>query len=88
MINFALKDDAIPAQRKKAIVRPLIKKHNLPKDDLNSYRPISNLNFVSKLLEKVIYSQLCAHLESFPSLSKFQSAYRKLYSSETALLKA
>ena len=51
-----------------------------------SYRPISNLNFISKVLEKVIYSRLSAHLESFPALSKFQSAYRKFHSTETALL--
>jgi len=65
----------------------LLKKQSLPKDDLSSYRPISNLNFISKILEKVIYARLCRHLESFPSLSCFQSAYRKLHSTETALLR-
>src|SRR5688572_33417211 len=43
--------------------------------------------FVSKILEKVVYDRLCNHLESFPSLSRFQSAYRKLHSTETALLR-
>ena len=54
---------------------------------ISSYRPISNLNFISKILEKVVYARLCNHLESFPSLSRFQSAYRKLHSTETALLR-
>src|SRR5688572_21112770 len=63
----------------------LLKKHSLPKNDLSSYRPISNLNFISKVLERVLYSRLCNHLDSFPSFSPFQSAYRKLYSTETAM---
>ncbi len=66
---------------------PLLKKQSLPKDDLSSYRPISNLNFISKVLERVIYSRLCNHLGTFPSLSSFQSAYRKFYSTETALMR-
>jgi len=70
-----------------AVVSPLLKKQSLPKDELSSYRPISNLNFVSKILEKVLYSRLCAHLAFFSALSKFQSAYRKCHSTETALLR-
>ena len=49
--------------------------------------PISNLNFISKVLERVLYSRFCSHLDSFPSLSLFQSAYRKFYSTETALIR-
>ena len=67
------------------MVTPLLKKSSLPKDELSSYRPISNLNFISKILEKIIYSRMCSHLELFPSLSPFQSAYRKFHSTETAL---
>ena len=65
----------------------LLKKHSLPPDDLSSYRPISNLNFISKILERIIHSRLSQHLQSFPSLSPFQSAYRKFHSIETALLR-
>lgn len=87
LVNLSLREGSFPDTFKSAVVRPLIKKHSLPKDDLSSYRPISNLNFVSKILEKVIYSRLCDHLESFQSFSAFQSAYRKYYSTETALLR-
>ena len=66
---------------------PLIKKQSLPKDDLASYRPISNLNFISKVLENVINSRLVNHLDSFSAVPRFQSAYRKLHSTETALTK-
>jgi hypothetical protein len=65
----------------------LLKKQSLPKDDLASYRPISNLNFLSKLLERIIHNRLVAHLSTFTSLSPFQSAYRKFHSVESALLR-
>ena len=87
LINLSLSEGMFPSSFKHAVVSPLLKKQTLPKDDLSSYRPISNLNFISKILEKVIYARLCKHLESFPSLSCFQSAYRKLHSTETALLR-
>jgi len=41
---------------KNAIVTPLHKKHSLPQEDLSSYRPISNLNFVSKIIERMHHS--------------------------------
>src|SRR5437870_5784034 len=52
-----------------------------------SYRPISNLNFISKTLERIIHSRLNNHLESFPALCPYQSAYRPFHSTETALLR-
>ena len=87
LINLSLSEGVFPEMFKCAVVSPLLKKQSLPKDELSSYRPISNLNFVSKILEKVLYSRLCAHLASFSALSKFQSAYRKFHSTETALLR-
>src|SRR5271155_4156573 len=43
--------------------------------------------FVSKLVKRIIFSRLRSHLNTFPSLSPFQSAYRKFHSTETALLR-
>ena len=37
---------------KHADVNPLLKKTSLPKEDLNSYRHVSKLSFISKILEK------------------------------------
>ena len=87
LINLLLSESIFPDIFKHAIVTPLHKKHSLPKDDLSSYRPISNLNFISKILERVIHTRLTSHLKTFPSLSRFQSAYRKFHSTETALLR-
>ena len=68
--------------------RPLwLKKHNFPQDELSSYRPTSNLNFISKVLERIIHARISSHLESFPSITPFQSAYRQFHSTETALLR-
>jgi len=84
---LALSEGTFPDSYKMAIVRPLLKKHNLPHDDLSSYRPISNLNFLSKVLERIILTRINTHLQTFPSLCRFQSAYRKFHSTETALLR-
>src|SRR5260221_5053761 len=65
----------------------LLKKPNLPHDSFSSYRPISNLSFISKLLERVVSSRLLTHISSFPTFSPFQSAYRRFHSTETALLR-
>src|SRR6218665_1074438 len=55
--------------------------------ELSSYRPISNLSFLSKLLERVVSFQLTEYLSSAGLLPVHQSAYRKCHSTETALLK-
>ena len=85
LINLCIYESSVPDDFKSAIVTPLLKKFNLPREELSSYRPISNLNFISKILERVMYNQLMSHLNSFPSFSRFQSAYRKFHSVETAL---
>ena len=56
-------------------------------DDLNNFRPISNLIFISKTLEKVVTSRIQSHLSSNSLSSSFQSAYRIFHSTETTLLK-
>ena len=64
-----------------------MKKPTLDPLDLNSYRPISNLTFVSKILERVINSRIADHAHSLGLFSPVQSAYRKHHSTETALVK-
>ena len=52
-----------------------------------NYRPVSNLLFISKLLECIVNEQLLGHLVKHDLLPECQSAYRRCYSTETALLK-
>ena len=54
---------------------------------MSNYRPISNLATISKFLERVIYTRILQHINSFHIYLPFQSAYRRFYSTETALLK-
>ena len=87
IVNLSLSEGTFPSCYKHAIVHPLLKKPSLPRDDLSSYRPISNLNFISKIIEKIVATRINNHLNTFPSLSPLQSAYRKFHSTETALLR-
>ena len=49
-------------------------------------RPISNIPFLSKILEKFVLHKLFLHLQENNLCNAFQSAYRTGHSTETALL--
>jgi len=53
----------------------------------NNLRPISNLSYLSKLVETAVADQLKVLLENNNLYSDLQSLYRKYYCTETALLK-
>ena len=54
---------------------------------MNNYRPISNLPFMSKLVEKCMLVQFNKHCEDNQLMPDYQSAYRSNYSCETSLVK-
>ena len=87
IVNKSLQKGSFPRHLKTALVRPSYKKKGLDPDDLSSYRPISNLSFLSKLVEKCAAVQLSKHLEEHCLLPSAQSAYRPNHSTETALLR-
>jgi len=86
IVNKSLDNGVFPAGYKDAIVIPLLKKSKLDPEALKNYRPVSNLTFLSKVLEKVVAAQLNAYLERNSLLEPCQSAYRKGHSTETALV--
>ena len=86
MINYSLENGDFPSAWKNALVLPLLKKDGL-EPIFKNYRPVSNLQFVSKLAESAVAKQLHHHMAVNDLFPMLQSSYRKFHSTETALLK-
>ena len=87
IINKSISSGVVPCSLKQAVVKPLHKKPSLDKNSLKSYRPVSNLPFLSKILEKHVDNHFTSYDEKHGLGDKFQSAYTKNCSTETALLR-
>ena len=87
IINLLLTTQIMPNQMKEALIRPLLKKPDLALLQFKNYRPVSNLTFISKLIEGAVCDQLMDHAYKTGNLERLQSAYRSNHSTETALLK-
>jgi hypothetical protein len=86
LINISLISGILPDLHKRAIIRPRIKKPGLDLSDPANYRPISNLFFVSKLVE--LHRKISNHSESHNLLPPpTQSGFRKYHSTEAAVVK-
>ena len=72
---------------KHALVRPKLKKQNLDKNEYKNYRPVSNIPYLSKIIEKAIIAQLTLHMVNNDLVEPLQSAYRPNHSTKTALLR-
>ena len=87
IVNDSLISGVMPLCFRQAIISPLIKKPNLDQNELKNYRPVSNLSFLSKVIEKAVSAQLTEHLLNNSLFEPHQSAYRKFHNTETALVK-
>ena len=87
IINASLTSGVFLASLKRGVIYPSIKKPSLDREQLRNYRPITNIAFLSKTLERVAAKQTLNYLTSNGLLSKFQSAYRCFHSTETALIR-
>ena len=86
MCNQSLTSGIFPSSHQHAIVFPRLKKASLDPDSLSSYRPISNLSFISKVVERTVASRFNQHAATHQLLPVNQSAYRRYHSTESALL--
>ena len=86
IVNMSL-DSVFPLSLENSIVTPLLKKPSLDPELLKNYRPVSNLTFISKTIERAVANQLNGHLLTNSLHEAHQSAYKRFHSTETALLK-
>jgi hypothetical protein len=75
-----------PHRLKQARVLPLRKNPSLNPDLASSYHPISNLSFISKLVERVVAKRFTSYVATANLFPFQQSAYRAYHSTETAVL--
>ena len=87
IVNTSLASGEFPSRFKRAVISPLIKKASLDCNELKYYRPVSNLSFISKVLERVVASRLNTYLSEQSLRDPSQSAYQQHHSVETTLLK-
>ena len=87
IVNSSLQSGYMPNLHKRAIVTPLIKKANSDNTDLKNYRPVSNLSFLSKLMEKAVSKQINKHISEYQLDEPLQSAYKPGHCTESALIK-
>ncbi|KAM9394616.1 uncharacterized protein ACWYII_033223 isoform 1-T1 [Salvelinus alpinus] len=86
LINSSLTAGYVPSVFKRARVAPLLKKPTLDPSDVNNYRPVSLLSFLSKTLERAVLGQLSCYLSQNDLLDPNQSGFKTSHSTETALL--
>ena len=87
MVNLSLETSCFAEVWKNALVHPLLKKQGLQLVTIKNFRPVSNLQFTSKLTEKAVAVQLQDLMLKNDVFAELQSAYRQHHSTETALLK-
>ena len=85
LVTQSFESGQFPNAWKCAQVKPLIKNKSLDLV-LKSYRPVSNLNFISKVMERIVLNQLQHHCDVNDLFPSYQSAYQKNHSCETSLV--
>src|SRR6218665_3030634 len=84
--NRSIVEGVMPLDQKRSILVPVIKRPGLDPTDPGNFRPIANVCFISKVIEKIIAYQLVLYLEANNLIPAIQSGFRKGHSTETLLL--
>jgi hypothetical protein len=80
LINSSLLSGNFPPSKKRALVMPVLKIPQMDPTVSSNYRPMSNLSFISKLLDRVVVKQLTTYLDANDLIPSNQSAYRRNHS--------
>ena len=73
IVNISVESGRMPKLFKQAIIKLLLKKPSLDPVEYKNFRPISNLRFISKIIEKCVAKQLTEYLNSNGLGETFQS---------------
>ena len=87
LFNRSLATGCVPVSFKDSFVTPILKKPGLDEASSSSYRPISNLSVISKLMERLVARQLVTYLDVNCLLPATQSGFRRGHSTETAIIR-
>ena len=87
IVNYSFASNTFPDALKIAIVLPLLKKILLDIENKKNYRPVSNLPFLGKVIEKTSVGRFSEHTAVHNLEALLQSAYKQFHSVETALLR-
>lgn len=86
LVNLSLSSSSMDGLRD-SVVTPLLKKSNLDADVLGNYRPVANILYMSKSIERVVESQLSTHMTNEGLHINNQSGYKPYFSCETLLMR-
>ena len=85
LVNKSLADGTMNGI-KHSEISPLLKKQGLDADTLKNYRPVNNLVFLSKLIERIVQKRIEYHMESNNLHTKEFFGYKRFHSTETMML--
>jgi hypothetical protein len=87
LANQTFQHGIFPTRFKTAQITPLLRRQRLDAADPSSYRTISNLDTISKVLERLVLARITSHIDCSGAADCYQSVYRRGHSTETALLR-
>ena len=87
VINESFDNGCFPDKFKCANICPKLKGTKNDPEEIKNYRPIANLKFFAKIVEKVAALQLQEYLKNCNLHAKLQSGYRSFHSVETVMVR-
>jgi len=87
MHNVSLRGGYLPQLQKAAVITPVLKKPSADPEELKNQSPVSNLTFISKIIQCMVTEPVTRHLKDANLMPCLQPADKCHHSTETALMK-